>query len=581
MEPSFFYISPFSAQNNVLFVISSNVNNRNYMENNMFCFQCQETANGKACTVKGVCGKSALLSNKMDLLMFVARGVATVADSLCRKGRSSAAEVNKFITDALTCTVTNTNFCQESIIHRIKKGLAIREKLKEQARELNIALPYIPEVEWHGTFADENNMREAQTGITREKDVQVRSLKELITYGLKGICAYHGHAMRLGYSDEKLHCFTLNALHRISLNDISVMELTGLVIETGEQGLKVMELLDRAHTESFGHPQITKVSTGVRDNPGILVSGHDLDDLYQLLEQTQGTGVDVYTHGEMLPGHYYPSLKKFRHFAGNYGNSWWEQCDELERFNGPVIFTSNCIVPPVEGNGYIDRMFTCNSSGYPGCRHIASDKFGKKDFSQIIALALKCNPPQKLEKGEITGGFAHEQLIDLMDIIGYAVKCGDIRKFVVMAGCDGRQKKRSYYSTFAQKLPHDCVIITAGCAKYRFNKLGLGDINGIPRLLDAGQCNDVFSIVLIAKKLMEVLGVKNINSLPLAYNIAWYEQKAVIVLLALLSLGVRNIIVGPTLPAFMEGDIMDTLKNHFGIKGISSPDEDMRKLGIV
>ena len=551
------------------------------MENSMFCYQCQETAKGIGCTTQGVCGKNSKLSNKMDLLLFVVKGVAVVADKLHKEGKKVGHEVNDYITDALFSTITNANFCSESINIRIYKGLKLREKLKKEAAHSNILLPDIPEVEWHGTSPGDDNMETPAIGVLKEKDEDIRSLKELVIYGLKGISAYVQHAMHLGYNNEKIHIFIHNALSRISVEDLSVEELTGLVMETGEQGIMAMELLDKANTENYGHPQLTKVSTGVRNRPGILISGHDLYDLYQLLEQTQGTGVDVYTHCEMLPAHYYTSFKKYRHFAGNYGGAWWQQREEFEKFNGPILFTSNCIVPPKDDAPYKERMFTTNSSAYPGCKYIMADKFGKKDFTEIIEMAKHCDPPQMLENGTITGGFAHNQVTDLAEIIMDAINSGTIRKFVVMAGCDGRMKSRNYYTEFARKLPSDCVILTAGCAKFRYNKMDLGDINGIPRVLDAGQCNDSYSLALTALTLKQALGLKDINDLPIVYNIAWYEQKAVIVLLALLALGIKNIHLGPTLPAFVSKNVLETLVKHFNIGGITTPDEDLKKFGLV
>lgn len=546
----------------------------------MFCYQCQETANGAGCTVKGVCGKSSHLSNKMDMLIFTVKGVATVADKLRKEGKKVGNETDAYITESLFSTITNANFCIESITARIKKGMQIREKLKQEAAHAKISLPDIPEVEWHGDSRDDNNMRTPEIGVLKEKDADIRSLKELIIYGLKGIAAYTCHAMHMGYNNQKIHIFIQNALSRISVEDLSVKELTGLVLETGEHGIQAMELLDKANTDNYGNPEITTVSTCVRNRPGILVTGHDLYDLYQMLEQTQGTGIDVYTHCEMLPAHYYPAFRKFRHFAGNYGNSWWKQREEFEKFNGPVLFTSNCIVPPFDTSSYKSRMFTTNSSAYPGCTYIASDKFGKKDFTAIIEAAKKCDPPQMIENSAITGGFAHNQTIGLADIIMDAIKSGLIRKFVVMAGCDGRIASRNYYTEFAKKLPQDCVILTAGCAKYRYIKMNLGTINGIPRVLDAGQCNNSYSIALLAMFLKQALGKKNINDLPIVYNIAWYEQKAVIVLLSLIALGIKNIHLGPTLPAFISENVLDSLVKHFKISGITTPDEDLKKFGI-
>ena len=551
------------------------------MEKDMFCYQCQETARGRGCTLQGICGKRSELSDKMDLLLFVVRGVAVVADKLRKNGAKVGSRVNHFITDALFATITNANFCEESIKLRIGKGLDIREKLKLEARHAGIRLPDIPELEWHGNSRDDDNMRGPEIGVLREKDEDVRSLKELALYGLKGIAAYHEHAMRLGYYSDELHAFIQEALSRITLDDLSMDELYGLVMETGEQGVKVMELLDKANTDSFGNPEITVVRTGVRRRPGILISGHDLNDLEQLLEQTRGTGVDVYTHSEMLPGHYYPEFRKYTHLVGNYGGAWWAQRDDFTSFNGPVIFTSNCIVPPLDGAEYKGRMFTSNSSAYPGCRYITEDSNGKKDYSEVIEMALKCSPPDPIDEKNIIGGFAHNQVKMLADKIVAAVQSGAIRKFVVMAGCDGRMRSREYYTEFAKKLPQDCVILTAGCAKYRYIKLDLGEINGIPRVLDAGQCNDCYSLVRIAVALKEILGVNDINDLPIIYNIAWYEQKAVLVLLSLLALGIKDIHIGPTVPAFFSAKVFAKLIRKFGIKKITTPDEDLRAFGLV
>lgn len=551
------------------------------MEKEMFCFQCQETAQGKGCTRQGVCGKGSELSGRMDLLLFVVRGVAVVADKLRKNGGKPGNRVNHFITDALFATITNANFCQESIKLRIGRGLEIREKLKLEAKHAGIRLPDIPEVEWHGNAPDDDNLRAPEIGVLREKDEDVRSLKELIMYGLKGIAAYHEHAMRLGYNSCELHAFVQEALSRITIDDLSIDELWGLVMETGEQGIKVMELLDKANTESFGNPEITIVPTTVRKRPGILISGHDLHDLEQLLEQSRGTGVDIYTHSEMLPGHYYPAFKKYTHFIGNYGGAWWNQRDDFTSFNGPIVFTSNCIVPPLEDASYKDRIFTSNSSAYPGCRYIKEDNFGKKDYTEVIETALQCQAPDPIDERIIVGGFAHNQVMMLADKIIDAVKSGTIKKFVVMAGCDGRMKSRNYYTEFAQKLPQDCVILTAGCAKYRYIKLGLGEINGIPRVLDAGQCNDSYSLIRIAVALKEILGANDINDLPIVYNIAWYEQKAVLVLLALLALGIKDIHLGPTMPAFLSANVYAMLIHKFGIKKISTPEEDLKAFGLV
>lgn len=546
----------------------------------MFCYQCQETAKGVGCVLKGVCGKNSSTSAAMDLLLFVVRGVCTAADAIRTHGYPIDEEVNSFVTDALFSTITNANFDDESILARVDRGLVLRNRLKESAREKRINLPEADELIWNGVRADYAG-KAAAVGVLREADEDLRSLKELIVYGLKGMAAYHEHAMRLGYADEDIHAFMQSAIKKITVDELSVAELTGLALSTGEVGVKVMALLDKANTESYGHPEMTEVNIGVGSNPGILISGHDLHDMEDLLKQTEGTGIDVYTHSEMLPAHYYPAFKKYSHFVGNYGNAWWKQREEFEAFNGPVVFTTNCIVPPLEKATYKERMFTSNSTGYPGCRHIVADADGRKDYAEVIALAKKCAPPTPIEEGRIIGGFAHNQVLQLADKVVEAVKSGAIRKFIVMAGCDGRMKSREYYTEFAKALPADCVILTAGCAKYKYNKLSLGDIGGIPRVLDAGQCNDSYSLAVIALKLKEVFGLNDINELPIAYNIAWYEQKAVIVLLALLSLGVKNIHLGPTLPAFLSPNVAKVLVEQFGIAGIGTVDEDMKVFGII
>lgn len=546
----------------------------------MFCFQCQEAAKGSGCVLKGVCGKESTTARYMDLLLFVVRGVAVAADVLRNNRLVVEEEVNLFVTDALFATITNANFDNESILKRVRKGLVLRDRLKAQAREKGLALPEKDELDWNGT-AEEFDSKSATVGVLREKNEDIRSLKELLVYGLKGMAAYHEHAIRLGHSDEALHAFMQQALAETALDRLTAEEWVALVLKTGEYGVRVMALLDKANTERYGHPEVTKVNLGVRSNPGILISGHDLRDLEELLRQTEGTGVDVYTHSEMLPGHYYPAFKRYEHFVGNYGNAWWKQREEFASFNGPIVFTTNCIVPPSENAVYKDRIFTTNATGYPGCRHIQADHEGHKDFSEVIALAKTCAAPVELERGELVGGFAHHQALQLAGEIVEAVKSGAIRKFVVMAGCDGRMKSRNYYAEFAQALPQDTVILTAGCAKYKYNKLHLGSINGIPRVLDAGQCNDSYSLVVIALKLKEVFGLEDVNELPIVYNIAWYEQKAVIVLLALLSLGVKDIHLGPTLPAFLSPNVAKVLVDHFGISGITSVDEDLKKMGLV
>ncbi len=546
----------------------------------MFCFQCQEAAKGIACTLKGVCGKNNTTSAAMDLLLFVVRGVSVVADVLHDNGMKADNETCGFVTDALFSTITNANFDEESILARVDKGLVLRNRLIQKAEEAGIALPKVDELSWQGS-REVYKEKAQRVGVLRETDADLRSLKELVLYGLKGMAAYHEHAMRLGYNDEAIHAFMNHALRCMAENLLSVEEWLNLALQTGEYGVKVMALLDKANTERYGHPEITAVNIGTRQNPGILISGHDLRDIEELLKQTEGTGVDVYTHSEMLPAHYYPAFKKYSHFVGNYGNAWWKQREEFASFNGPIVFTTNCIVPPSATASYKDRIFTSNSTGYPGCRHLESDANGKKDYSEVIALARQCKAPEQIEEGQIIGGFAHHQVLQLADKVIEAVKTGAIRKFIVMAGCDGRMKSREYYTEFAQKLPHDCVILTAGCAKYKYNKLSLGDIDGIPRVLDAGQCNDSYSLAVIALKLKEVFGLNDINELPIVYNIAWYEQKAVIVLLALLSLGVKNIHLGPTLPAFLSPGVAKVLVEQFGIAGIGTVDEDLKLFNIL
>lgn len=546
----------------------------------MFCFQCQEAAKGIACTLKGVCGKNNTTSAAMDLLLFVVRGVSVVADVLHDNGMKADNETCGFVTDALFSTITNANFDEESILARVDKGLVLRNRLIQKAEEAGIALPKMDELSWQGS-REVYKEKAQRVGVLRETDADLRSLKELVLYGLKGMAAYHEHAMRLGYNDEAIHAFMNHALRCMAENLLSVEEWLNLALQTGEYGVKVMALLDKANTERYGYPEITAVNIGTRQNPGILISGHDLHDIEELLKQTEGTGVDVYTHSEMLPAHYYPAFKKYSHFVGNYGNAWWKQREEFASFNGPIVFTTNCIVPPSATASYKDRIFTSNSTGYPGCRHLESDANGKKDYSEVISLARQCKAPEQIEEGQIIGGFAHHQVLQLADKVIEAVKTGAIRKFIVMAGCDGRMKSREYYTEFAQKLPHDCVILTAGCAKYKYNKLSLGDIDGIPRVLDAGQCNDSYSLAVIALKLKEVFGLNDINELPIVYNIAWYEQKAVIVLLALLSLGVKNVHLGPTLPAFLSPGVAKVLVEQFGIAGIGTVDEDLKLFNIL
>ena len=538
----------------------------------MFCFQCQETAKGTGCILSGVCGKTPEVANMQDLLLFVVRGIAVYNQALRKDGRSSA-RADKFIFDALFTTITNANFDKHAIIEKIKKGLELKKDLSNQ-----VTIEHAPdECTWYG---DETEFEEkAQTvGVLRTSDEDIRSLKELVHYGIKGMAAYVEHAYNLGYENPEIFSFMQYALAELTREDITVDELITLTLATGNHGVQAMAQLDTANTSHYGNPEISEVNIGVRNNPGILVSGHDLKDIEELLQQTEGTGIDIYTHSEMLPAHYYPQLKKYKHLAGNYGNAWWKQKEEFESFNGPILFTTNCIVPPRPNATYKDRIYTTGATGLEGATYISERKDGKqKDFSVIIEHARRCQPPVAIESGKIVGGFAHAQVIALADKVVEAVKSGAIRKFFVMAGCDGRMKSRSYYTEFAEKLPADTVILTAGCAKYRYNKLPLGDINGIPRVLDAGQCNDSYSLAIIAMKLQEVFGLKDINDLPIVYNIAWYEQKAVIVLLALLALGVKKIHLGPTLPAFLSPNVKQVLIDNFGIGGISTADEDIAK----
>ncbi len=541
---------------------------------NMFCFQCQEAAMGKGCTVKGVCGKEPQTSAFMDILIYTVQGIAAVNAELGKKGIRDK-NASRFILDALFCTITNANFDNDAIMSRIDKAFIIKNILEASAKKHEIALPDLPQVYYY--IGKEKYLEEAaKVGVLTEDNEDIRSLKQLVIYGVKGAAAYAEHALNLGYEDDDIYNMLENALSQVARNDISAEELTSLVLNTGECGVKAMALLDKANTSSFGNPEITRVNIGVRGNPGILISGHDLNDMQQLLEQSAGTGVDVYTHSEMLPANYYPAFKKYPHFVGNYGNSWWKQREEFESFNGVILFTTNCIVPPLKEASYTDRIYTTGAAGLHGAKHIPAGKEGgKKDFSGLIAHAKRCLPPKEIERGEIVGGFAHHQVLALADKVIEAVKQGAIKRFVVMAGCDGRMKSRGYYTDFAAALPGDNVILTAGCAKYRYNKLSLGDIDGIPRVLDAGQCNDSYSLVVIAMALRDALGLKDINDLPIIYNIAWYEQKAVIVLLALLSLGVKNIHLGPTLPAFLSPNVAKVLVEKFGIGGISNVADDM------
>ncbi len=538
----------------------------------MFCYQCQETARNTGCTVRGVCGKTEEVAKLQDLLIHTLKGIS---DIVVRGGVdvSNMVELNHQMLNSLFITITNANFDGDSIERQIRLMIAMRDELRKSVKVdgLNEAATF--------TVGDRADMLEkaADIGVLATEDEDIRSLRQMITYGLKGMAAYSEHAANIGGDTLEINRFIYKALSAILDDTLSVDDLVALTLETGEYGVKAMALLDASNTGKYGNPQITKVNIGVRNNPAILISGHDLTDLEQLLEQTQGTGVDVYTHSEMLPAHYYPAFKKYDNFAGNYGNAWWKQLTEFETFRGPILFTTNCIVPP-KSEEIRSRIFTTGSTGYPGCRHITPDSDGKKDFSEIIELAKKLPPPVEIESGEIVGGFAHAQVMALADKVVEAVRSGAIRKFVVMAGCDGRMKSREYYTEFAEKLPGDTVIMTAGCAKYRYNKLGLGDIGGIPRVLDAGQCNDSYSLAVIALKLKEVFGLDDINKLPIAFNIAWYEQKAVIVLLALLYLGVKNIHLGPTLPGFLSPNVANVLVDKFGIAGIGGVEDDIELL---
>lgn len=547
------------------------------MENKMFCFQCQETAKGTGCTIQGVCGKKAETSRWQDLLLSVVRGVGTICHNLnINNVTFDKKEAGDYVVDALFSTITNANFNDVAILAKVDEGIALKKKLLKLANDNNVALPDYQEVRWGGEKADYLAEGNRET-VLRNENADLRSLKELDVLGLKGMAAYYEHAARLGERDEEIINFMMKALATITNPDADMQTLLNNVLETGKYGVNVMALLDKANTGAYGNPEITKVNIGVGNRPGILVSGHDLHDLEDLLEQTQGTGVDVYTHGEMLPAHYYPRLKKYTNLVGNYGNAWWKQKEEFSHFNGPIVFTTNCIVPPAKNSNYSDRVFTTNSTGFPGWKHI-DEKNGHKDFSEVIALAKTCQAPEEIEHGEIVGGFAHNQVFALADKVVEAVKSGAIRKFVVMSGCDGRMKSRDYYREFAEQLPKDVVILTSGCAKYKYNKLPLGDINGIPRVLDAGQCNDSYSWAVVALKLKEIFGAQDINDLPIEFNIAWYEQKAVIVLLALLSLGIKNIHIGPTLPAFVSEGVLKVLVENFGLGTISTVDEDLKTM---
>ena len=543
---------------------------------NMFCFQCQEASKGTGCEIKGVCGKTPEVAALQDLLIYQLKGLAHYTHALRTLGIGNE-EANFFITDSLFMTITNANFDYERFVNRIRDGFKLRAQLKSTLLENKVELEKTDLLTWTAITAAEMELIATKVGVLATENEDVRSLRELVIYGLKGMAAYVEHANNLGYDDAEVHPFIQRALVATTNDGLSADELTALVLETGKYGVSVMALLDKANTTSFGNPEITKVNLGVRSNPGILISGHDLKDMEELLKQTEGTGVDVYTHSEMLPANYYPAFKKYSHFVGNYGGAWWSQVTDFETFNGVILFTTNCIVPPRSTATYTDRVYTTGSSGFPGFKHIEEGQGGQpKDFSALIAHAKQFAAPTEIETGEIIGGFAHAQVFALADKVVDAVKSGAIRKFFVMAGCDGRMKGRSYYTEFAEQLPKDTVILTAGCAKYRYNKLPLGDIGGIPRVLDAGQCNDSYSLVMIALKLKEVFELNDINDLPIAYNIAWYEQKAVIVLLALLYLGVKNIHLGPTLPAFLSPNVAKVLVENFGIAPIGSVDEDMK-----
>ncbi len=540
------------------------------MEPKMFCFQCQETAGNKGCMFGGVCGKKPETANLQDLLIYVTKGLSEITTRLRSEGKEIPAAIDRLITTNLFMTITNANFDDDRFIDRINETLSSRDELFEQ---LHDDTGLSDAASWQYRTAEERTLKADKVGVLDTGNEDLRSLRELTLYGLKGMAAYNKHANVLGYADTAIDAFLQKALAKTLDDSLSTDDLTSLVLETGSFGVKVMALLDTANTSTYGNPEITKVELGVRNNPAILISGHDLRDLEMLLEQTANTGVDVYTHSEMLPAHYYPAFKKYAHFAGNYGNAWWKQKEEFEAFNGPILLTTNCLVPPKES--YKDRIYTTGSVGFSGCKHIDGEIGETKDFSAIIEHAKKCPPPTPLESGELVGGFAHHQVLALADKVVDAVKSGAIKKFVVMAGCDGRSPARNYYTDFAKTLPQDTVILTAGCAKYKYNKLPLGDIGGIPRVLDAGQCNDSYSLALIALKLKEVFGLDDINQLPIVYNIAWYEQKAVIVLLALLSLGVKNIHLGPTLPAFLSPNVVNVLIENFGIAGITDVDTDL------
>ena len=555
----------------------------------MFCYQCQETAKGTGCTTLGVCGKTSETSGLQDLLLYTEKGVAAYSTIFRKEGKAKELiknKVNRYLINSLFITITNANFDDAAILDEIKAGLKLREELKVLAtdEEKKEAEKYGADlVNWYYE-SDEDLIKfsenQSVVGVLRTENEDVRSLRELVMYGLKGMAAYAEHAFNLGKTNEEIFAFIEKALLGTMDNNLTVDELVALVMETGEYGVKVMALLDEANTSALGTPEITKVKIGAGKRPGILISGHDLWDLKQLLEQSKDSGVDIYTHSEMLPGHGYPELKKYSHFYGNYGNAWWDQRKDFTNFNGPIVFTTNCIVPPLKNASYKDRVFTTNAAGFPGWKRIKVNADGTKDFSEVIELAKTCQPPVEIESGEIIVGFAHNQVLSLADKIVENIKSGAIKRFIVMSGCDGRMKQRHYYTEFAENLPKDTIILTSGCAKYKYNKLNLGDINGIPRVLDAGQCNDSYSWAVVALKLKEVFGLNDINELPIVFNIAWYEQKAVIVLLALLYLGVKNIHLGPTLPGFLSPNVAKVLVEKFGIAGITTVEEDLKKFGL-
>lgn len=555
----------------------------------MFCYQCQETAKGTGCTTLGVCGKTSETSGLQDLLLYTEKGVAAYSTIFRKEGKAKELiknKVNRYLINSLFITITNANFDDAAILDEIKAGLKLREELKTLAtdEEKKEAEKYGADLVNWCYESDEDLIKfsenQSVVGVLRTENEDVRSLRELVMYGLKGMAAYAEHAFNLGKANEEIFAFIEKALLGTMDNNLTVDELVALVMETGEYGVKVMALLDEANTSALGTPEITKVKIGAGKRPGILISGHDLWDLKQLLEQSKDSGVDIYTHSEMLPGHGYPELKKYSHFYGNYGNAWWDQRKDFTNFNGPIVFTTNCIVPPLKNASYKDRVFTTNAAGFPGWKRIKVNADGTKDFSEVIELAKTCQPPVEVESGEIIVGFAHNQVLSLADKIVENIKSGAIKRFIVMSGCDGRMKQRHYYTEFAENLPKDTIILTSGCAKYKYNKLNLGDINGIPRVLDAGQCNDSYSWAVVALKLKEVFGLNDINELPIVFNIAWYEQKAVIVLLALLYLGVKNIHLGPTLPGFLSPNVAKVLVEKFGIAGITTVEEDLKKFGL-